>query len=154
MTAAVPFSHVAAIGTANVVRVTGPSAYSTAIAERDAVSGYDGLMDVQATRTLPDVYMGGFPTSGMTALTGMSATDTDASNYCMHLTGYADTARVYAGARTSTAPAASMTGGTFFYYNSATSSYSSLAANSSSLSTLRSTARRPRPSTGSRSPGA
>ena len=136
MTAAVPFSHVAALGTANAVRVTGPSAYSTAIAERDAVSGYDGLMDVQATRTLSDVYMGGFPTSGMTALTGMSATNTDASNYCMYLTGYADTARVYAGARTSTGPAASVTGGTFFYYNSSTSSYSSLAATSSSLSTL------------------
>ena len=29
-----------------------------------------------------------------------------------------------------------MTGGTFFYYNSSTSSYSSLAATSSSLSTL------------------
>ena len=136
MTAAVPFSHVVALGTANVVRVTGPSAYSTAIAERDAVSGYDGLMDVQATRTLSDVYLGGFPTSGMTALTGMSATNTNASNYCMYLTGYADTARVYAGARTSTGPAASVTGGTFFYYNSATSSYSSLAATSSSLSTL------------------
>jgi hypothetical protein len=136
MTAAVPFSHVVALGTANVVRVTGPSAYSTAIAERDAVSGYDGLMDVQATRTLSDVYLGGFPTSGMTALTGMSATNTSASNYCMYLTGYADTARVYAGARTLTGPAASVTGGTFFYYNSATSSYSSLAANSSSLSTL------------------
>ena len=137
MTAAVPFSHVvAALGTANAVRVTGPSAYSTAIAERDAVSGYDGLMDVQATRTLSDVYMGGFPTSGMTALTGMSATDTNASNYCMYLTGYADTARVYAGARTATGPAASVTGGTFFYYNSSTSSYSSLPADSSSLSTL------------------
>ena len=136
MTAAVPFSHVVALGTANVVRVTGPSAYSTAIAERDAVSGYDGLMDVQATRTLSDVYLGGFPTSGMTALAGMSATDTNASNYCMYLTGYADTARVYAGARTSTGPAASVTGGTFFYYNSSTSSYSSLAATSSSLSTL------------------
>ena len=97
MTAAVPFSHVVALGTANVVRVTGPSAYSTATAERDAVSGYDGLMDVQATRTLPDVYLGGFPTSGMTALAGMSATNTNASNYCMYLTGYADTARVYAG---------------------------------------------------------
>jgi hypothetical protein len=136
MTAAVPFSHVVALGTANVVRVTGPSAYSTAIAERDAVSGYDGLMDVQATRTLSDVYLGGFPTSGMSALSGMSATDTNASNYCMYLTGYADTARVYAGARTSTGPAASVTGGTFFYYNSSTSSYSSLAATSSSLSTL------------------
>ena len=136
MTAAVPFSHVVALGTANVVRVTGPSAYSTATAERDAVSGYDGLMDVQATRTLSDVYLGGFPTSGMTALTGMSATNTNASNYCMYLTGYADTARVYAGARTSTGPAASVTGGTFFYYNSSTSSYSSLAATSSSLSTL------------------
>jgi hypothetical protein len=136
MTAAVPFSHVVALGTANVVRVTGPSAYSTAAAERDAVTSYDGLMDVQATRTLPDVYLGGFPTSGMTALTGMSATNTNASNYCMYLTGYADTARVYAGARTATGPAASVTGGTFFYYNSATSSYSSLAATSSSLSTL------------------
>ncbi|HVD70866.1 MAG TPA: hypothetical protein VNG34_08430, partial [Actinomycetota bacterium] len=136
MTAAVPFSHVVALGTANVVRVTGPSAYSTALAERDAVSGYDGLMDVQATRTLSDVYLGGFPTSGMTTLTGMSATNTNASNYCMYLTGYADTARVYAGARTSTGPAASVTGGTFFYYNSSTSSYSSLSATSSSLSTL------------------
>ena len=54
----------------------------------------------------------------------------------MYLTGYNDTARVYAGARTSTGPAASVTAGTFTYYNSSTSSYSSLAATSSSLSTL------------------
>jgi hypothetical protein len=72
----------------------------------------------------------------MTPLTGMSATDTNATNYCMRLTGYTDTARVYGGERTSTAPAGSVTAGTFTYYNSSTNSYSSLAATSTALDSL------------------
>ena len=127
VTASTPFSHVVpTLGTANVVRITQPTLYSTATAERDAVSGYDGLMDVQSTRYLPDVYLGGFPTTAMTPLTNMGATNTSANNYCMYLTGYNDTARVYAGARTATGPAASVTAGTFSYYDSSTSSYTNV----------------------------
>ena len=137
VTASTPFSHVVpTLGTANVVRITQPTLYSTATAERDAVSGYDGLMDVQSTRYLPDVYLGGFPTTAMTPLTNMGATNTSANNYCMYLTGYNDTARVYAGARTATGPAASVTAGTFSYYDSSTSSYTNVSVTSSSLSSL------------------
>jgi type II secretory pathway pseudopilin PulG len=136
VTATVPFTHVVNIGNARIARLAAPASYSTATAERDAVSGQNGLVDVQATRYLGDFYLGGFPTSGMTAPTGMSTTDTLATNYCMYVTGYNDTARVYAGARTATGPAASIGGGTFSYWNSSTNSYSSLAVTSSSLDTL------------------
>jgi hypothetical protein len=56
------------------VRLAAPGSSSTATAERDAVTGQNGLVDVQATRTLGSIYLGGFPVSGMTAPTGMSAT--------------------------------------------------------------------------------
>jgi type II secretory pathway pseudopilin PulG len=136
VTATVPFDHVTPIGDAQVVRVTGPSSSSMATADRDAVTGNDGLMDVQATRVLPDLYLGGFPASGMTPLSGMSTTDTDPANYCMRVTGYNDTARVYAGELTSTAPAASVGGGTFSYYDSSTNSYTSLPVTDASLDSL------------------
>ena len=136
VTAVTPVDHVVAIGTPTVVRMTAPGSDSTAIAERDAVSGQSGLVDVQATRTLGGVYLGGFPTSGMTAPTGMSATNTADNNYCMRVTGYGDTARVYAGARSATAPAASITGGSFIYYNSGTSSYVTRSVSDATLSTL------------------
>ncbi len=100
------------------------------------MTDYDGLVDVQATRYLGDVYLGGFPTAGMSAPTNMSATDTDPANYCMSLTGYNDTARVYAGDRTATGPAASVLAGTFTYWNSGTSSFTSAAVTSSSLDSL------------------
>jgi type II secretory pathway pseudopilin PulG len=136
VTATVPFDHVTAIGDAQVVRMTGPASASMATAERDAVTSADGLIDVQATRVLPDLYLGGFPTSGMSPLTGMSATDTDAENYCMRVTGYSDSARVYAGEQTATAPTASIDGGTFSYYDSATQSYSSLPVTDAALDSL------------------
>jgi hypothetical protein len=136
VTATAPFDHVTAIGDAQVVRMTAPPSASLATAERDGVTGADGLIDLQATRVLPDLYLGGFPTSGMTPLTGMSATDTDAENYCMRLTGYADSARTYAGEQTATAPTASIDGGTFSYYDSATQSYASLPVTDPSLDSL------------------
>jgi hypothetical protein len=136
VTATAPFDHVTAIGDAQVVRMTAPPSASLATAERDGVTGADGLIDLQATRVLPDLYLGGFPTSGMTPLTGMSATDTDAENYCMRLTGYADSARTYAGEQTATAPTASIDGGTFSYYDSATQSYASLSVTDPSLDSL------------------
>ena len=83
-----------------------------------------------------NIYMGGFPISGMTAPTGMSVTNTADNNYCMRMTGYSDTARIYAGARSATAPAASIGGGTFYYYDSGTGTYLSKAVTDASLSTL------------------
>ena len=136
VTAVTPVDHAVALGTPTVVRLTAPGSYSTAIAERDAVTGQNGLVDVQATRTLGNLYLGGFPTSGLTVPTGMSATNTADNNYCMRVTGYGDTARVYAGARSATAPAASITGGSFVYYDSGTSSYVTRSVSDASLSTL------------------
>jgi type II secretory pathway pseudopilin PulG len=136
VTAVTPVDHAAAVGDATVVRLAAPASYSTATAERDAVSGQNGLVDVQASRTLGNIYLGGYPTSGMTAPSGMSVTNTSENNYCMRITGYADTARIYAGARAATAPAASITGGTFYYYDSGTGTYLSKAVTDPSLSTL------------------
>ena len=136
VTAVTPLDHVVALGDATVVKLNAPAAYSTATAERDAVTDQNGLVDVQASRTLGDVYLGGFPISGMTAPAGMSTTNTASTNYCMRITGYADTARIYAGATSTTAPAASIGGGTFTYYDKATGTYLSKAVTDSSLSSL------------------
>jgi hypothetical protein len=134
--ASVPFDHVTAIGDANVVRVTGPGSASQATADRDAVTGTDGLVDVQATRALPELFLGGFPTSGMTPPAGMSVTNTDDANYCMRVTGYADSAHAVAGDATATAPTASVDGGTFTYYDETTSSYVSLPVTDPALESL------------------
>jgi type II secretory pathway pseudopilin PulG len=136
VTAVTPLDHAAAVGDTTVVRLAAPASYSTATAERDAVSGQNGLVDVQASRTLGNIYLGGFPVSGMTAPAGMSTTSTDDNNYCMRVTGYSDTARIYAGARSSTTPDADVTAGTFTYYDKATATYVSKAVTDSSLSTL------------------
>ncbi|HET9312138.1 MAG TPA: hypothetical protein VFP41_13055, partial [Actinomycetota bacterium] len=136
VTATVPFDHVTAIGDANVVRVTGSSSASKATADRDPVTGTDGIVDVQASRALPALYLGGFPTSGMTPPAGMSATNTDDANYCMRVTGYADSAHAAAGEGTSAAPTASIDGGTFSYYDEATSSYVSLPVSDPALDLL------------------
>ena len=136
VTAVTPLDHAVAAGPATVVRLAAPGSSSTATAERDAVTGQNGLVDVQATRTLGSIYLGGFPVSGMTAPTGMSATAGADNNFCMRVTGYGDTARVYAGARSSTAPAASVSGGSFVYYDSGTSTYQTRSVTDASLSTL------------------
>ena len=136
VSAVTPLDHAVALGPASVVRIGGPSAYSTATAERDAVSGQNGLVDVEASRTLGTIYLGGFPTSGMTAPTGMSASAGADTNFCMRVSGYSDTARVFAGARTATAPAASVGSGSLVYYDSATSAYVTKSVTDASLSTL------------------
>jgi type II secretory pathway pseudopilin PulG len=136
VTATVPFDHVTAIGDGQVVRVTAPASASRATADRDAVTGTDGLVDVQASRALPALYLGGFPTSGMTPPAGMSVTNTDDANYCMRVTGYADSAHASAGDGTSTTPTATVDGGTFSYYDQATSSYVSLPVSDPALDSL------------------
>ena len=128
-----PFDHFAALGTATVVRVAAPSTDSTAIVERDAVTGYDGLVDARASRTLGTIYLGGFPTSGMIAPVGMSTNASLDTNYCLRISGYADTASVLVGQRTTTNPSTTVAGN-LFYYNGL--GYSSLPVTSSSLSTL------------------
>lgn len=134
ITAVAPFSHVvASLGSANVVRLLASSTYATATSDRDAVTGYNGVIDVTASRTLGTIYLGGFPTSGMTPPTGMSATATSDTNYCVRVTGYSETANVIAGQRTSTNPSNSVSG-TVYYYNG--SGYSSKPVTDSSLATL------------------
>jgi Tfp pilus assembly protein PilV len=136
VTAEVLHSHVLApVGAANLLRVVGPAINTTVKIDRDAAgTNEDGLIDVLASRTLGTVQLGGFPTSGMMPPAGMSSTATDATNYCVRLVGYSDTARSIAGESSATNPSASITAGTFFYYNGA--GYSSKAATDSTLDTL------------------
>jgi type II secretory pathway pseudopilin PulG len=137
--AVAPLDHaLASLGDATVVRVGVPSAESTATVDRDAsaTSSEDGLIDTQASRALGTIWIGGFPSAGMTAPTGMSTDPTQDANYCLRVSGYADTVRAIAGESTSTAPTASVSGGTLWYWNSGTGTYSSQSVTSSSLSSL------------------
>jgi Tfp pilus assembly protein PilV len=137
ITVSVPHSHVTpTVGTANLVRIVSPSVDTTVKIDRDASAGTaeDGLIDVQATRTLGTIQLGGFPSSGMTAPTGMSSTQTNDTNYCVRLVGYADSAHAIAGERQASNPAASVTAGTLFYYNGV--AFSSRSATDATLDTL------------------
>ena len=137
ITVAVPVTHVTAtVGSANLLRIVGPATDTTATIDRDASAGTaeDGLIDVKATRTLGTVQLGGFPASGMTAPTGMSAVQTNDTNYCVRLVGYSDTAHAIAGERQATNPSASISAGTFFYYNGL--GYSNKAVTDATLDTL------------------
>jgi Tfp pilus assembly protein PilV len=125
----------APVGVANLLRVVGPVTNTTVKIDRDAAGvNEDGLIDVVASRTLGTVQLGGFPTAGMTAPAGMSSTATNDTNYCVRLVGYSDTARSIAGESSATNPSASITAGTFYYYNGA--GYSSKAATDPTLDTL------------------
>jgi hypothetical protein len=137
--AVAPLDHaLSSLGDATIVRIGTPSAESTATVDRDASStaGEDGLVDTQASRSLGTVWIGGFPSAGLTAPTGMSTDPTQDANYCLRISGYADTVRAVAGESTSTAPTASVTGGTLYYWNASTGAYVSLSVTSSSLSSL------------------
>ena len=134
ITAELPFKHVVSpLGNANLIRVTAPASYTTTTVDRDAVAGYQGIIDVTTNRYLGNIYLGGFPTSGMTAPTGMSATATNDTNYCVRLTGYAEAARAIAGERSPTNPSNSVVG-TIYYYNGA--GFLSKAVTDSTLGTL------------------
>jgi type II secretory pathway pseudopilin PulG len=136
-TVSLPVTHVTpTVGAANLIRVVGPASDTTATNDRDASTGTseDGLIDVSTSRTLGTVQLGGFPSSGMTAPTGMSTTQTLDTNYCVRLVGYSDTARAIAGERTATNPSASISAGTFFYYNGL--GYSSKSVTDATLDTL------------------
>jgi type II secretory pathway pseudopilin PulG len=137
VTVQVPVTHVTpTVGAANLIRIVGPGSSTIAKIDRDASAGTseDGLIDVQTTRTLGTVQLGGFPPSGMTAPAGMSTTQTNDNNYCVRLVGYSDTARAIAGERTATNPSASISAGTFGYLNGA--GFSSKSATDATLDTL------------------
>ena len=136
VTVTVPHSHVAgSVGSANLLRIVAPATTTTATIDRDAAgTNEDGVIDASATRTLGTVQIGGFPASGMVPPTGMSATQTSDTNYCVRLVGYQDTVRVVAGESTTTNPTASVSAGTFHYYNGLT--YSSKATTDAALDTL------------------
>jgi hypothetical protein len=132
--AELPMNHVVnGLGDANLIKVTAPATYSSADVDRDAVTGYQGLIDVSAKRYLGNIYLGGFPTSGMTAPTGMSANTSLDTNYCVRITGYTEQTRVLVGERTSTGPSSSVSG-TLYYYNG--SGFSSKTVTNTTMSTL------------------
>jgi type II secretory pathway pseudopilin PulG len=125
----------AALGPANLIRVVGPGTDTTGWIDRDAAgSGEDGVIDVRASRTLGTVQLGGFPAAGMTPPAAMSATQTLDTNYCVRLVAYQDTVRAIAGESTTTDPSASVSAGTFYYYNG--SGYSNKAVTDATLDTL------------------
>ena len=136
-TVSIPVTHVTAgVGAANLVRIVASGVDTIATIDRDASAGTseDGLIDVSTSRTIGTVQLGGFPSSGMTAPAGMSTNQTLDTNYCVRLVGYADTARAIAGERQATNPSASISAGTFFYYNAG--SYSSKLTTDPTLDTL------------------
>jgi type II secretory pathway pseudopilin PulG len=136
-TVSVPVSHVTpTVGAAYLVRIVASGVDTVATIDRDASTGTseDGLIDVSTSRTLGTIQLGGFPPSGMTAPTGMSTTQTLDTNYCVRLVGYADTAQAIAGERTATNPSASISSGTFYYYNGL--GYSSKTVTDPTLDTL------------------
>jgi hypothetical protein len=124
-----------AVGPANLLRIVGPSSDTTAWLDRDVGgTNEDGIIDARASRTLGTVQLGGFPTAGMTAPGGMSATSTNDTNYCVRLVGYQDSVRAVAGESTSTDPSATVSAGTFYYYNGA--GFSNKASTDSTLDTM------------------
>jgi hypothetical protein len=136
VTVEVPHTHVAAtVGAAYLLRVVAPTTNTTATIDRDAAgTNEDGVIDGRVTRTLGTVQIGGFPASGMTPPTGMSATQTNDTNYCVRLVGYSDAVHVVAGESTTTDPTATISAGTFHYYNGL--SFSSKATTDTALDTL------------------
>ena len=137
--AVAPLDHVlSSLGDATIVRIDASPADSTTMVDRDAspTPGEDGLVDASATRSLGTIYIGGFPSAGMTAPTGLTTDSTQDNNYCMRISGYADTVRATSGETTSTPPSASVTAGTLHYWNSGTGTYSSQSVTSASLSSL------------------
>lgn len=139
-TVSIPVTHVtSSVGSANLVRIVASGVDTIATIDRDASAGTseDGLIDVSTSRTIGTIQLGGFPSSGMTAPAGMSSTQTLDTNYCVRLVGYSDTARAIAGERTATNPSASISAGTFFYYNGV--GYSNKAATDSTLDSLTAT---------------
>ncbi|HEX5937612.1 MAG TPA: hypothetical protein VFZ75_08000 [Actinomycetota bacterium] len=136
MTVEVPHSHVTSlVGSANLLRIVAPATNTTTTIDRDAAGATDdGVIDARTTRTLGTVQLGGFPASGMLPPTGMSTTQTSDTNYCVRLVGYQDSVHVVAGESTSTDPTATVSAGTFHYYNGL--SYSSKNATDSTLDTL------------------
>ena len=137
MTVVSPLTHaLCALGPATLVRVAAPPTSSMVTVERDVSGtiGDDGLVDSSATRTLGTIFIGGFPTAGMTAPTGMSVSSAADNNYCLRISGYQDTVRALAGERTATAPTASISAGTLFY-NSA-GAYLSKTVTDATLSSL------------------
>ena len=139
VTVGIPVTHVTpTVGSANLLRIVGPGTDTTAKIDRDASAGTseDGLIDVQASRTLGTVQLGGFPSSGMTAPTGMSSTQTNDTNYCVRLVGYSDTAHAIAGERQATNPSAAVSAGTLFYYTGVGSGYSNKSVTDTTLDTL------------------
>jgi hypothetical protein len=124
------------VGPANLIRIVGPSSDTTSWIDRDpAGSTEDGIIDASASRTLGTVYLGGFPTSGMTPPSNMSATATNDNNYCVRLVGYQDSVQAVAGESTATAPSASVAG-TFTYYTGSGSGYTSKGVTDPSLDSL------------------
>jgi Tfp pilus assembly protein PilV len=136
-TVSIPVTHVTpTVGAANLLRIVASGVDTIATIDRDASGGTseDGLIDVSTSRTLGTVQLGGFPPSGMTAPAGMSANQTLDTNYCVRLVGYADSAQAIAGERQATNPSASISAGTFYYYNGA--GYSNKTTTDATLDTL------------------
>jgi hypothetical protein len=131
-------SHLAtSLGPATVVNwATASSNPNKTLVDREAVSGQDGRIEMTATRRFGTINIGALPQGMSGRPSGWDAPGTPVyDKYCVTLDAYNDVSTSQAGSTTS-APTNTISSGTLWYYNNATSSYSSLAATSSSIDTL------------------
>jgi hypothetical protein len=138
LSAIMPMSHLAtSLGPGTLVSWAAASSNpDKTLVDREAVSGQDGRMEMTATRRFGTINIGALP-QGMTGRpSGWDAPGNPVyDKYCVTLDAYNDVSTSQAGSTTS-APTNTISSGTLWYYNNATSAYSSLAATSSSIDTL------------------
>jgi hypothetical protein len=137
LTATMPMSHLASsLGPATIVNWAAVSGNpNKTFVDREAISGQDGRIEMTATRRIGTINIGGLP-AGLANPTGWDPSGTPVyEKYCVTLDAYQDVSTSQAGSTTS-APTNTISSGTLWYYNNATSTYSSLAASSASIDTL------------------
>ncbi len=124
-------SLVPGLGSATLASVAAaPSNPDKSFADREAVSGQDGRIEVTATRNVGVTGIGAFP-SGITAPVGFS--------YLLRMpAGYSDTVTAQAGTTTTAAPSTGTPTGNISFWNGA--GYTSLGPTAAGLNNLTSTA--------------
>ena len=118
----IPFDHAIPVGEADLLRVAVPAVSSTppTYATIDRIAGgegQDGMLQAQTARRFGTIYLGGYPSSGMSSTNrpvGLVETLGDAANYCYRVKDYVDSATASVG-EGPTALVAPSTGGSIEY---------------------------------------
>ncbi|HEV8565244.1 MAG TPA: hypothetical protein VGR41_10030 [Actinomycetota bacterium] len=137
VTATMPMGHLAGgLGPATLVNwATASTNPNKTFVDRETVAGQDGRIEMTATRRIGTINIGGLP-GNLTDPTGWDPAGTPVyEKYCVTLDAYQDVSTSQAGS-TTVAPTNTISSGTLWYYNTATSTYSSLSATSTSIDTL------------------